>query len=261
MPEPKDALDEFNEDFPKGDESVDPFAETRTEKTVPEKEETTEEDDVAKIKERDNREAKRAKRALQAEREANIALTERIKVLSEVQKFNQETGSSKELASDITRIYGNDTPEAREASRILKEALDRNLEQAEERALRRLQEVREAEVVAQKEAESFIDNELAALEDEYDVDLTSDSPAGRKHRREFLELVQKASPKDQDGNIKEYADFSEIFEIYQSRLEKPDNSRQRQVASRSMTRSGSSSTQKSVEQTSNEQWLKDRGII
>jgi hypothetical protein len=111
-------------------------------------------------------------------------------------------------------------------------------ENAQERAFERLNNVGESEKAEVQEAGDFIDSELEALEDKYGVNLQ----LGSKQTNEFLQLVEELSPKDDEGNVKEYADFDSTFEVYQrmQQASKPDNSRQRGIASRSMQRSSSS---------------------
>ncbi len=246
----KGALDEFNDDFPVADQTADPFA------VVQAPVEKTEEVEEELPKEFKNRHIRRVEAKLQAEREYNIAQAERIKVLTEMQQFDKDT----EGDPDIAKIYGTDTPEAREATRILQTSLQRMSKEAEERAVQRFQEIQESGARAQREAESFIDDELEALEESYNVDLTSDAPAARKARREFLQLVQKTSPKDEDGNIKDYADFDQVFDLYRSSREKPNASRNKDLAARSMVRSGASDTTK-VATNAQEDYLRSQGII
>lgn len=247
--EDENVLDDFEADFPKADDTTDPFAETTE---APKKDET---DPEEVPEDRKNRRHRRLEEKLNAEREANIALTERVKVLSEVDKFKRESGES---GIDLSKIYGSETPEAREATRILQEAFKKTAQEAEQNALARF-EAKQAEALkAQKEAEGFITQELEALEDEFNVDLTSNAPAARKARSQVLALVEKMSPKDSDGNIKDYGDFSTAFEVYQERT-KRDSSRQKGVAARSMVRSGGS--QQTVTSKPEEDYLRSIGII
>ncbi len=96
------------------------------------------------------------------------------------------------------------------------------------------------------------------LEEAYDVDLTSNSPTGKKNRAQFLDLVERFSPKDSSGNISEYADFEQVFDVFQ-KSQTSDNTRQKDLASRGMVRSGSSSSKATTD--AQLQYLKDAGII
>ena len=199
--------------------------------TVPAKAVETEDEVVAESVK--NRRHKRLEAQLRAEQESNIALAERIKVLSEVEKFSKENSS---VDPDIAKLF--DASESGKENALRLSAKFQEFEQrAEERAIARLREEQRSAQQEQKNLESFIDNQFEALEDEYNVDLTSDAPAARKARREFGELLEKVSPKDESGEIKEYADFFSTFELYKSQKSETP-SRNKEIASRSMQRSG-----------------------
>lgn len=250
MPPDKSALDQFNEDFgPLDKNQLDPFNES-----VKPTEKVEEGEPEAQIERKKNRHERRLEAKLQAEREANIEMAARLRALHEAKEEDKTP-----VSPDIARIYGTDTPEAREATRILQAALEQVRTEAEENAFRRLSETQQKEIAEQREAESFIDNELEALEDEYNLDLTSDKPEARKARSEFLSLVEKLSPKDEAGNVTDYADFDEVFEIYQGSREKQPT-RAKELASRSMTKSGASPTQP-VNDKVTQDYLRSIGII
>ena len=109
--------------------------------------------------------------------------------------------------------------------------------------------------------ENYIDSQLEAIEDAYGVDITSETPQATKRRQEFLGLVEKLSPKGEGGIVTDYADFGTTYELYdETHKEKIDNSRQKEIASRSMTRSGSA---KSAERTATpgfRGWERDYGL-
>jgi hypothetical protein len=55
-------------------------------------------------------------------------------------------------------------------------------------------------------------------------------------------MMNKLSPKDENGNITAYADFGAAWDVLQSQKEKPDNSRNKEIASRGMAKSSPSTT-------------------
>lgn len=229
-------IDEFFKGLPAEDKKeADVFndkSKATTEEVVP-KVDDKKEDDVDGKK---NRRHRRLEEKLQSERESNIALAERVKILSEQQQFERET-KHEGLDPDLVRVFG-DTDAGKEVARIMAEKIALATETAEERALKKFEERQLEAQREQKEFESFIDSELESLEDQHNIDLTSDSPQARKARREFLEMVQNLSPKDENGTITAYADFDSTFNVYQStHQEKVDASRQKEIASRSMQRS------------------------
>ncbi len=95
------------------------------------------------------------------------------------------------------------------------------------------------------EFENIIESSLEDLEEEYGVDLTSNTPAAKKARSEYLDLVQRLSPKDAEGNVTSYADFQATWDIYQSnRPVAPTDTRKKDLASRSISQGGDAPTAK-----------------
>lgn len=228
-------IDKFFGDLPSQDKKVadvfndKPNPEEGTKNDEP-KEETAEQTEVRK-----NRRHRRLEEQLQRERESNIALNERLKTLAEVDRTIKET--SGEIDPRLIRVFGT-TDEAKEIARHFTEILAETKESAREEALREIENQQAMLQEEQKGYESQIDSELESLEEEFGVDLTSDTPQARKTRREFLEMVQALSPKDEDGTITGYADFGSTFELYQGSRSKPDNTRQKEIADKTMQRSG-----------------------
>lgn len=184
---------------------------------------------------RKNRRHRRLEAQLQQEREARIAAEARADAVSESQRFSSDEG---EVDERFLRIYG-DTPETRQAWKLQQDILNDYKQEAKQEAIREIEERDENVKRQTREYESFIDDELEGIEDEFDVDVTSDAPAARKARREFLEMVQQASPKDEDGTITGYADFSAVWEFYQTKksTEKQNSNRNKDISSRSMEKS------------------------
>lgn len=201
-----------------------------------------------------NRRHRRLEAQLQNEREENIRLKALAEGRSEARQFAQENNVDERLIE----MYGN-TDDGKKAARLHMELLNDATSKGKELALQELKEERAREAEAQKNYESFIDSELEAIEDEHNVDITSDSPAARKMRREFLEAVQKLSPKDQDGTITGYADFGAVWETFSEKRAKPDNSRAKEAAARSMAPTGAVDTAK-VNEDANLAYLRSVGI-
>ncbi len=234
-------VDKFFEELPSQDKKV---ADIFDEKKAPEEGEKKEEE--VKVEEtetesevRKNRRHRRLEEQLQRERESNIALNERLKVLTEVDKTIKESDGA--IDPRLIRVFGT-TDEAKEVARHFTEILKETKESAREEVMRDIEARQSKEQEELKGYESFIDSELESLEDQYNVDLTSDSASARKVRKEFLDMVASLSPKGEDGSITGYADFGSTFEIYQKNQPKPDNSRQKEIASKSMQRSGNNNS-------------------
>lgn len=266
------ALDQFEQEVGEVDvfeEKTEETQEEHTQEGTQEDEdegETSEEEvedsgggkDDKKSEPHKNRHHRRLERRLSEADTLITALTERVKVLSETDKFKQDTGT---LDEDLARIYGADTPQNAEATRILQGAFKRYSDKAKAEALEEFRSLQAQVAEERRKAESFVTSELESIEDDFDVDLTSDSPAARKRRAGLLELVEKLSPKDKDGNITDYADFGTAYEIYQSREQKRDATRKKAVVTRTMTKSGTSASTKTPQDEAAEKWLKENGII
>jgi hypothetical protein len=254
-------IDKFFEDLPTEDKKVaDIFEDKKPTEEAGKTEEKPEEGETEEQKEvRLNRRERRLQAKLQAERESNIALNERLKTLAEVEKTVKETAG--EIDPRLIRVFGT-SDEAKEVARHFTEILAETKESAREEALREIEQRQIGIQEEQKEYESFIDSQLESLEDQHNIDLTSDSVQARKTRREFLEMVEQLSPKDSDGTITDYADFGSTFDIYQKTHQEPkvDNSRQKEVASKSMQRSAQNGSSESQRTPGFRGWEKDLGI-
>jgi hypothetical protein len=219
-----DAIQDFLNDIPQN--NVPDFFQ------VPEKEreEDVEEEDVPESAK--NRRHRRLETQLASEREARIRAEAKAEAISDARKMSQESGVDEELV----RLYGADNKEAIQLHQAL---LDRTLSKAEDNAVARMRAEQEREAEEVKRYENLIDTQFESIEDEYNVDLTSNAPAARRARNDLIEMMNKLSPKDENGNITAYADFGAAWDILQSQKEKPDNTRNKDIASRGMTKSGS----------------------
>jgi hypothetical protein len=219
-----DAVQDFLNDIPQN--NVPDFFQ------VPEKEreEDVEEEDVPESAK--NRRHRRLETQLASEREARIRAEAKAEAISDARKMSQESGVDEELV----RLYGADNKEAIQLHQAL---LDRTLSKAEDNAVARMRAEQEREAEEVKRYENLIDTQFESIEDEYNVDLTSNAPAARRARNDLIEMMNKLSPKDENGNITAYADFGAAWDILQSQKEKPDNTRNKDIASRGMTKSGS----------------------
>lgn len=208
-----------------------------------------------------NRRHRRLEAQLQEEREARIAAEARAQALSETQRFKEDTQSTP-IDQRWLQLYG-DSPASRQAWKIEEERLEDFAQKIQERTANKLKEERMQEIAKEKEYQSFIDGQFETIEDEYNVDLTSNAPAARKARSEFIDMISKLSPKDENGQLTAYADFPATWEAYQARRgnERSSNTteRQKEIASRSMRKSGGVDTQK-ADDDSTLRYLREQGI-
>jgi len=189
-------------------------------------------------------------------REEAIATTARLQGIEEA-KGTRENTEEADYLKLVERIYGNVTPEAREATEILKKALQGVHNSAKAEALKETVETIERERTnetqeVQKE-ENNLDEMMDELEETHNANFSDES-----ERKGFLSLLEKVSPKDNDGNIIEYADPETVYELYESRKDK--SSKAKDLAGRSMVRSGMSQPSK-IEEDATVRFLKDNGII
>ncbi len=204
-----------------------------------------------------NRRERRLESKLQAERESSIALAAKLAEREKIDSERNVTAESDYIKS-IEKIYGTDSPEAIEATEILKGAFKGLHKDATESALQLLREEREKESKAVLNQETVLDTMMEEIEDQYDVDLTSNEAKGTQ--KAFLTLLERMSPKDKDGNIIQYADHGAVWEMLQSKNEAPKQNQAKDLSSRSMVQSGSSK-ESQLEDDSNVRFLKENGII
>lgn len=249
MNEQKQSVDKFFDSLP----SEEKMFEEETKAAVPEKnlEKGSEEkkggDDKKEDDEYDgpkNRHMRRLEQKLQRERESNIALTERIKAQSEFSKLREEF-KSEGLDDRLLELFGTND-QGKRAAKLFQEMRLEDRQAAKDEALREIEERNKQAQTEQRQYEEMIDSELEGLEDQFDVDLTSNAPAARKARKEFLELVQELSPKNENGELTDYADFGKTFELYQrsrtTEKSSADTTKAKEIASRSMVRPGTGSS-------------------
>lgn len=204
---------------------------------------TSKESDTDEDEPRKNRRQRRLEEKLQQERESNIILAERLRAKTELE---ETVKANPQVDERLLRIFGT-SPEAQELSKHFADLLAETRETAKQEALKEISSLEQQESVEVAKNEDYIDQQLEAIEDNYHVDITSNSPQAVKNRKGFLELLERVSPKDEDGTITDYADFQSTYELYaETHREKIDNSRNKEIADRSMQRSGSSEMKSNI---------------
>lgn len=209
-------------------------------------EEPKEDDEEAR-----NRRERRLQSKLQAERESSIALAARLEILTEAQQFRKDSEPAEYLKA-VERIYGTNSPEATEATELLKNALKGVEERATERALEKFREEQQQERDSVASEEKNLDEMVESIEDETGKTLDENTKKG------FFQLLEKLSPKDKDGNIIEYADHKAVWDELQARRQ-PTSNRAKDLAARSLSTGTSPKT--GVAQESEERWLRENGLI
>lgn len=209
------------------------------------------EHDYSGIKPRNRRE-RRLMEKLQQERESAMFLAGKLEARTEAERAVSEES---DYLKAIERIYGTDTPEAQLATDLLKKAIIGARDDAEIRAYERVQQERMRDQEAFEEADSMLDSIVEEIEDTYDVELNA------AQQRSYFQLLQKMSPKDEDGEVVSLADPHAVWEIFQERLQKrgTDN-RAKALSSRSMVQSGASK-ESTIQDDVTLRTLRDHGIL
>lgn len=255
MDEDNNVLDDFSKDFPAQNQGED-FLTPTTAQTPEQGAQDEEEGKPNREHRRLNRRIDSERQALQELREANIREAALLEARSEQSRFLQDL-PNKNLDERLITLYGNDE-NGKKAAQITASLLEDAVTRAEARALDKFQEAAKREEQEVRQNEEYIDTQLEDLEDESGLDLTSNSPMGRKNRKEFLDLVEKFSSKDGDGNVTEYADFGQVFDTFRQSHGR-DNSRSKNLASRGQVQGGSSNVKS--KDIAMETYLKNNGII
>lgn len=211
---------------------------------------TTKETDGQR-EERLNRRDRRYMKKLEADRDSAIQMADRLARISEAQKAR--TDEPEAYLKQVEKIYGNNSPEAIEATDLLKTALQSVKKQATEDALAQLREEQQKERDAVASEEKSLDAMIEDIEDETGQTLDEQTKKG------FFQLLEKLSPKDKDGNVIAYADHNAVWDELQAR-KVPVQNRAKDLAARSMVNSGSS-PKTTIEAESNQRWLIENGII
>lgn len=152
-------------------------------------------------------------------------------------------GDSDEVSEVLSRIIGNDTPEKLSAIRDFKKVLSGLEDKGAQKALRQFQAQAEDEKHRDEESQEELRSGFESIEDEFDVDLTSDSAGARKTRSEFMNYITRIAPKDKDGDVAAFPDFTAAFEEFREKSKRPkeSSSRAKDLSSRSMARSADAS--------------------
>lgn len=199
-----------------------------------------------------NRRERRLMKALEDERASAAFLAGKLEARTEASKaLSEET----DYIKGLERIYGTDSPEALLATDLLKKAIVGAREDAENRAYDRIRSERQLEAEELTQADKELDSIVEDLEDEYSVTLTA------VQERSFMQLLEKMSPKDKNGEVTDYADPHAVWEVFQERLnKKPVDTRAKDLSARSMVNSGASTDSKLLDDAQT-RFLKENGII
>jgi hypothetical protein len=259
-------LDQFLKDTNDDPNKVDVLEAPLVPEENPEKEElkgeaetgeattTTENDDELEtdLKPRNRRE-RRLMQRLSEERESASFIAGKLEARTEA---NRALTEEADYLKAVERIYGTDTPEAQLATDLLKKAITGARDDAKRAAIEELREEQRQAEQLELEAQRELDDMLEDIEDTYNVALTENQQAA------FFQLLERMSPKDRNGEVREYADPHAVWEVFTEKLKSRSASskQQKSMASRSMASSSSSTDSKLVDDVQ-QRFLREQGII
>lgn len=165
-------------------------------------------------------------------------IKERILASLPKETVTQTEDGVKDVIDSFALILGNDTPEKINALNALSKSLKGLDEKAIKRAEEKIAQIRNGEIEADKKAEEELESAFDSIEENYDVDLSSNSSKASTLRKEFSTFVEKIAPKDRNGQITGYPDMNNAWETF-SEIKKSTQtpSRNKELASRSIARS------------------------
>lgn len=153
-------------------------------------------------------------------------------------QFRKDVEEDMGLPPALVRIVGNDTPEKQEALREFDKYLKGLKGEARQEFLDEMKQQEQAQVAEDNAALEELSTGFEEIEDQYGVDLDSDL----KTRAAFIEFLRKASHKNADGEVDQFADIPSTWEIFQSTQRAAPASRAKELATRGMTRSTDTGT-------------------
>lgn len=165
------------------------------------------------------------------------------KRISEIkpEPIGQSSNEEDKLTSILERIIGNDTPEKISAVKEFRNELTGLEEKGARRAIQELQAQSDSERQEERQAQEELSDAFENIEENFNVDLTSNTPLAKKTRSDFIDFVKRVSPKDENGDISDYPDFQETFALFKE-TQRPQNNRAKELASRGMSRSSDASS-------------------
>jgi hypothetical protein len=158
------------------------------------------------------------------------------------QTFREEVSSDvQDVIGAFTTIIGNDTPEKVKALAALEKTLNGADERASKKAIERFQQQMQEQQQQQAEQDNAamaeLDEAFESIEENYNVDLSSNAASAKQLRAQFIDYVRKIAHKDENGEVDQFPDMDAAFEAFQERNKRAPASRAKELASRGMARS------------------------
>lgn len=218
--------------------------------------------DEARAEERRlNRQERRRIERLEADKASAIQLAEMLAKEKAAKEERPSKTEEEDFLKSLDSIYGTDTPQHIAATNLLKSAFQKSMDRIEAKMEAKTRELigdqgpDQEELIAEERDE--LRTIIEEVEDEYGVDLTSRDAAD--DRRQFLDLLERMSPKDRAGNIVAYADPGSVGELFDERRSRRADGA-KSIAARGLSRSGASNAD-AIRNKAVEDFLKEKGII
>jgi hypothetical protein len=158
------------------------------------------------------------------------------------QSFRKEVAEEINLPASFVKLIGNDTDEKRQVLKDMAEYLGSIPKKAQEEFLAQQQEAVQQQIQEDNAAVAELDDAFESIEENYDVDLSSNAASAKALRASFIEYIRKIAPKNEDGEVSAFPDMESAFESFQEMQKRPSASRAKELASRGMTRSNETTT-------------------
>lgn len=137
------------------------------------------------------------------------------------------------LPASFIKLVGNDTEEKKGVLKDLSNYFSTLKGEARQEFLEEMKQQEQQQVAEDTAALTELNTGFEQIEEEYGVDLTSDT----KTRAAFVEFLRKVSHKNADGEVDQFADIPSTWETFQGMNRSQPASRAKELASRGMTRS------------------------
>lgn len=158
------------------------------------------------------------------------------KIPSAEQNFKKDVEDIN-LPDSFVALVGNDTPEKQKVLKDLSSYFGTLKGEARQEFLAEMKQQEEAKIQADAKAQEDLSNYLDEIEENYGVDLTSNTSSAKQLRAQFIDHVRKVAPKDENGEVAMFPDMLGAFEDFQEKNKRSPATRAKELASRGMTRS------------------------
>lgn len=176
---------------------------------------------------------KRFKKLIEEREELAEKLTELEQFKKDVEAGRYSQATKEDIPPEWNELFGENSEKA---WNVNKKLLEKMGSQIEEKLKEKLAQEKQQEELETKKWENYIDEQLATLEEEKGIDLTSNSAQAKKMRSELRQIIEDYSPNDS------WIPFEKAYEIYELKKGKPQSSTplKKEIAGRSMSKSSGS---------------------